>query len=403
MSNKKITYKNLIVIIIIVFIISTILIDLLKRTYTMNRIGKFVSDMEIIEEQINYLEAEYLLWENYNPNEAGNFTAYLQSKNFINANSASNIYIEDFQKIIEDLSKNTSIHWNQNLDQILSNYCYFSPTTILENFNIENSDYYIIINFYTGNIICKNGIKYDGKIFYRHYDLKETLEIKTYQTNIIPQINIVENNGLNKKIKISLEDNKNTSNIAEIYYLVGDDDDEKKRCTELLDYQYITEEKAAYFTINTSGKYNFIVEDTNYIQYPKITIDITLCNKPILEQGMQGIYFDENNNEKVIENIKDPNWYNYSEINFKPAYVKKADGSYWAWLPRFIYKNLQSELIIDFTYNISKTSTTNKSAINYILPKMFEKEITGVWINQKDLSYYTVKKVDFFKKVLTNQ
>lgn len=402
MSNRKITYKNLIIIMIIVFIISAILINVLKRTYTMNKLGKFISDMEILEEQINYLDAEYLLWENYNPNDAGNFSTYLQSKNFINANSASNIYIEDFQKIIEEFSKNTPTHWNKNLDQILSNYCYFSPTTVLENFNIESTDYYIIINFYTGNIICKNGIKYNGKTFFRHYDLKETLEIKTYQTDIIPEINIVENNGLNKKVKISLGDNVNISNIAEIYYLVGDDD-EKKRCTELLDYQYIAEERASYFTINTSGKYQFIVEDTNYIQYPKITIDITLCNKPILESGMQGIYFDESNNEMVIENIKDPNWYNYSDVNFKPAYAKKSDDTYWVWLPRFIYKQLQTEEKIDFVYNISQTSTTNKSTINYELPQIFESEITGIWINEKNLTYYTTQKTDFFKKVLTNQ
>lgn len=118
---------------------------------------------------------------------------------------------------------------------------------------------------------------------------------------------------------------------------------------------------------------------------------------------MQGIYFDENNNEKVIENIKDKNWYDYSDINFKPAYAKKEDGSYWVWLPRFIYKELQTEEKIDFVYNISQTSTTNKSTINYELPKIFESELTGIWINEKNLTYYTTQKADFFKKVLTNQ
>lgn len=228
MSNKKITYKNLIIIITVVFVISTILFVVLEKTYNVNKIGKFVNDMEVLEEQINSLDAKYLLWEEYDPNEAGNFSAYLQSKNFINANSASNIYIEEFQKIIDDFSKNPPKHWNQKLDQILSNYCYFSPSSVLENFNVENSNYYIIINFYTGNIICKNGIKHDGKTFYRHYDLKENLGIKTYQTSIIPEINIVENDGLNKKLKVSLGDNKSFSNIAEVYYLVGEDDTEKK-------------------------------------------------------------------------------------------------------------------------------------------------------------------------------
>lgn len=397
------TYKNLIIIIIGILIIIAILLFSLKKTYNTNKIGRYINDMELIEEQVNYINAEYLLWENYDPNDAGNFTTYLLSKNFVNANSASNIYIEDFQKIIEELNSNSSTKWNSNLDQILTNYCYFTPSSILENFNIENPNYYIIINFYTGNIICKNGIEYNGKLYFRHYDLEENLGIITYQNENIPQIEVVENNGLNKKMKVSLGNGKNAANIAEIYYLIGEGDEDKKRCTELLDYQYITEEKSAYFTINTSGKYEFIVEDTNYMQYPKINIEITLCNKPVLESGMQGIYFDENNNEISIESISDKNWYNYSDANFMPAYAKKEDGSYWVWIPRFIYKQIQDDIKIDFVYNTSQTSTTNKSIINYNLPKIFENNISGIWMKEENLNYYDAQSAYFFKKVLTNQ
>lgn len=403
MNNKGLTYRNLIIIIILILVIIAILLFNAFETYNTSEIGEFINDMELLEEKVNYINEEYLLWEDYDPNEGGNFSSYLQSKKFVNANSASNIYIEEFEKIIEELNNSNLDNWNQNLDQILSNYCYFTPSSIAENFNIE-INYYVIINFYTGNIICKDGINYNGKLFYRHYDLKENFGIKTtYQKEVIPKIEVVENNGLNKKIKVSFENNENNPNIAEIYYLVGETDEDKKRCTEISDYQYIAEEKSAYFTINISGKYEFIVEDTKYSQYPKISIDISLCNKPILEDGMQGVYFDENNNEILINSISDKNWYNYSENNFKPAYAKKADGSYWIWVPRFIYRKLQNDIKVDFVYNISQTSTTNKSTINYKLPKTFDNDDSGIWIREENFNYYNTQSADFFKKLLTNE
>lgn len=124
MSSKRLTYKNLIIIIISIIVITAILLTSLVRIYNINEVRNFISDMELLQEKVSYLNSEYLLWENYDPNEAGNFYAYLQSKNFVNANSASDIYIEEFQKIIDELNNTSSPNWNSSLDQILSNYCY---------------------------------------------------------------------------------------------------------------------------------------------------------------------------------------------------------------------------------------------------------------------------------------
>lgn len=112
---------------------------------------------------------------------------------------------------------------------------------------------------------------------------------------------------------------------------------------------------------------------------------------------MQGIYFDENNNEIFIEHISDKNWYNYSENDFKPAYAKK-DNSYWIWVPRFVYRKLLEDVKIDFVYSISQISTTNKSSINYNLPKIFENDLKGIWIHEENLNYYNLESADFFKK-----
>lgn len=403
MNNKKITFKKLIRIFIIILILCLIVLINFWKTKKTNSVAKFVNDMEQLEEKVSYINEEYLLWEKYNPNEAGNFSAYLQSKNFINASGASNIYVEEFKKIIENLQNDSVSNWNPNLDQILSNYCYFTPSDLAQYFEIENSNYYVIVNFYTGNIISKDGIEYNGKNFYRHYDLENNLGIQIYDNDVIPKIEVVENNGLNKKIKIFFDNVKKQSNISEIYYFIGENDEDKKRCTELPDYQYVSEERCAYFSVNTSGNYRFIVEDTNFVQYPQISINVVLCNKPLLEAGMQGIYFDKNNNEISIESISDVNWYDYSSENFRPAYAKKEDGSYWIWVPRFTYREVQNDLKIDFVYSFSKTSTTSKSTINYELPKVFEESVSGIWMQEKDLNYYNIQSIDFFKKVLTNE
>lgn len=405
MSNKKLKFKNLIKIILGIIVLVFLLLVCFKNMGNTNKVGKYINDMELLEEKVNTINEEYLLWENYDPNEAGNFSSYIQTKNYLNASSASNLYIDDFEKIINELNVDALSNWDSNLDQILSNYCYFTPSLVKQNFGIENQDYYLIINFYTGNIINKNGINYNGKTYYRHYDLEENLGITTYQNNIVPNIEIVENNGLNKKIKISLsnEDNKNNvPNIAEIYYLTDENDENKKRCTEIADYQYISNEKAAYFTIHSTGRYEFIVEDTNYIQYPKVSMDITLCNRPVLEDNVQGIYFDQNKNEVMIKSISDENWYNYSQDDFRPAYSKKEDGSYWVWVPRFIYRELGNEIRVIFVYNTSQTSTTNKQIINYNLPKVFEGELPGIWIKEENIDFSNINYTEFFKKVLTN-
>ena len=61
---------------------------------------KFIYDMELIQENVNKVRNEYINWENYNVNEAGNFLEYTQELGYVNASSASNIYIKEFYQII---------------------------------------------------------------------------------------------------------------------------------------------------------------------------------------------------------------------------------------------------------------------------------------------------------------
>ena len=175
-------------------------------------------------------------------------------------------------------------------------------------------------------------------------------------------------------------DRENIPNILEVYYLI--ENENKKRCSSLSDYTYIEEEKSAYVTIETSGDYSFIIEDTNYIQYPKIDYSFELCNPPVLYPNMTAIYWDEENNEKHISSMYDSNWYDYSSKKLKLANARTDDGNYWVWIPRFAYKENLEKTDLEFIINKSFTSTNGKSLIGYKTHSAFEEDenATGFWV-----------------------
>lgn len=345
-------------------------------------------DMNQIQEKVNQIRKEYILWEDYDANEPNNFYLYLQSLEFANANDSSNIYKDEFTEILNNLNSKNLENWNLSTDSILANYCYFNPRNLEENFDLKDTKLHVIINFYTGNVISKDGVKDDhNQLIYRQYDTSFGNDIvqNDIQKNIIPEIEIVENYGLSKKIKIYFpEDVKDeVANISEVYYFDAnlESPTNYKKCSELLDYEYNYKEKAAYFTINSDENYAFVIEDTNYLQYPKVNLEISLCNSPILVGKMKGIYWDKENNEVEISSKTDPNWYNYSKENFKMANAKTPDGNYWVWIPRFIYKELTDKIDLDFTYESTNVSTKNKTTTNYKLhPAFTEDNIKGFWV-----------------------
>lgn len=388
MKNEKgITLIKLCILIVIYLCIITVSIHFLKSSYKIANLENFVAKMELIQEKVNLVRNQYKLWENYDANEPGNYYSYLQYLKFPNANSSSNIYIENFNKIIFELNNSNINYWDSNTDSIISNYCYFNPSDLENYLGLEDIGLYVIINFYTGNVICRDGILDNGKIIYRQYDTQignHLVSAQINNNNILSKIEVIENNGLSQKVKIYLllEDKKNIPNIKEIYYLDSQEDDVKKKCSNLQDYMYVDSEKAAYFTINTSGEYSFIIEDINYIQYPKVELEVNLCNSPILLDGMKGIYWDLDGNEIEIENEKDSNWYNYSSEDLKMANAKSEDGNYWVWLPRFIYKETKENIELDFVNGTSISSTRNKQTLGYKVHDAFENngKLRGIWI-----------------------
>lgn len=385
MKNEKgITLIQLSIIIVIGICIAFGVLQVIYNSYQNVNLKRYVAKMQLIQEKVNLIRSKYKLWENYNPNEAGNFYVYLQSLGFSNANDSTNEYINEFNQIIDTLNNSHLENWDKNADSIITNYCYFSSNDLQHYLELPNMELDVIINFYSGNVISRQNIYYDKKIIYRQYDTEignNLVVTPIYNSELIPKIEIIENYGLSQKIKIGLE-GEYSPKILDVYYLSDEQDEIKKTCRNLSDYTYNLEENAVYFNINTSGVYTFIVEDTNFIEYPKIEYEFNLCNPPKLEKGMTGIYWDENGVEKTIENISDGNWYNYSKSDFRMANAKTEDGNYWVWIPRYIYKQTTEGIDIEFVNGINNIPTNNKAMIGYEVQKSFQEngEIEGFWI-----------------------
>lgn len=377
-------WKICLIIVFFLFIIGFVF-GIFKSTNKKVILKNYVSKMELLQEKTNFVRNEYKLWENYNPNETGNFYTYLQELGYINANSSSNIYIEEFKKIIENLNSSNLENWNKNTDTIITNYCYFSSNDLKHFWGIDNIKLDVIINFYTGNIISRQGI-YDGKkIIYRQYDTEigsNLTNLQIYNNEIIPEIEIVENYGLEQKIRISLP--KNSSKILQVYYYLENENNNMRLCSKLKNYSYVPEENAIYFNINKSGKYTFIVEDVSFVQYSKIVKEFNLCNPPILLDNMMGIYWDENGIEKQIISVSDYNWYNYAEEDFRMANAKTEDGNYWVWIPRYIFKETIEGIDIEFVSGNTNIATNNKSMAGYKIHEAFSENenISGFWMSK---------------------
>lgn len=381
-KENGISLMKFLVLIVIIFIIVIIAVYSMKNAYEKSNANKYIAEMQLIQEKVNFIRNEYKLWDKYNPNEAGNFNSFLIGLGFVNANSPNNVYMEEFKNIINELNVKVLKNWDSSTDSILTNYFYFSPEELEELLGIKNKNLHVIINFYSGNVISKNGIKENNQIIHRQYDseLGDDLIITSiYNSIVTPTIEIIENKGLTQKIKLSLK-NDNTHIYKAYYY--KDAIENKKLCNTLKNYYYIENENAIYFTIDVSGKYTFIVEDSNFVQYPKIELEVQLCNPPILLENMMGIYWDEHGIEKQITSEYDANWYNYSKQNLYMANAKTEDGNYWVWLPRYLYKETTEGIDIQFVNGTSKIPTNNTILTGYKVQETFSgnNELEGIWV-----------------------
>ena len=267
-SEKGITLIKLCFVIVLIGILFVMTVSSIKSSFEATNLQKFVIRMELIQEKVNLIRREYKVWENYNPNENGNFYEYLKSFGFKNADSKDNIYSTEFNVILKRFNESETEYWDKDVDSILANYYYFAPEDLKFYFELPDFDNHIIINFYTGNIISKEPVEdvNTGEMVYRQYDAEIGSEL-----NLVPIVNeetsvevsVLENYGLRQKIKVTLNSPSEKMlkpNIDEIFYYREEDKHAtRKKCTELVDYVYNSKENYATFTIDRSGKYSFVV------------------------------------------------------------------------------------------------------------------------------------------------
>ena len=147
-EERGITLIKLCFLIVIIAILFVMMFSALKSSFEATDIQKFVVQMELLQEKVNLIRREYKLWNEYDPNEVGNYHLYLESLGFTNANTSPNLYLDEFNKIIENLTIEELEYWDKDTDHILANYYYFEPKDLKDKFGLKNFDNYIIINFY---------------------------------------------------------------------------------------------------------------------------------------------------------------------------------------------------------------------------------------------------------------
>ena len=77
-SEKGITLIKLCFVIVLIGILFVMTVSSIKSSFEATNLQKFVIRMELIQEKVNLIRREYKVWENYNPNENGNFYEYLK-------------------------------------------------------------------------------------------------------------------------------------------------------------------------------------------------------------------------------------------------------------------------------------------------------------------------------------
>lgn len=387
-SSNRLSGKNVLFIMTIIFIVILVVIFQTNRSKKIKELRLKIDYLNAIQEKVYDIRNQYILWEEYDPNLQGNYYDYIKQFDFKNANTASlNPYSEEFKKILLQMDENKKLeYFNHNIDNNLANYYYFDSDEILKEFNIEtDTDMYLIINFYTGNIVTKDPIEdvYSGKMIYQAYEssLGEKLKINKIFEDLDLKLEVIKNYGLKQDIKITFPKDESNISIKETYYYLNDESENKINCSNLDNYKVDSNNKEITFTITKSGNYTFVVTNQNNIDYKKIEKTITLVNKPELLSGMVGIYFDEYGNEKEIADEFDSNWYDYSKDVLKMANAKTADGNYYVWIPRYKYKeNPDGTLNIEYLENETNIPTSMNTALQYKLQDSFKQASKGFWV-----------------------
>lgn len=244
------------------------------------------------------------------------------------------------------------------------NYRYFSSENLKINFNLENIDDDVMINFNTREVVSVNGIKYSEKIYYTQYTIDGGQQIveNSEQITRTPASFSVNKmmNGLNAKLTIS---DISITNGTLSYK-------EKNDADWVTINNYTVQDKQENLTISISGEYQFkLTDNINSENNEEKTISITTTNGP------------KENDEIVISE----NTYDYNINQFA---IGNKDLETYVWIPRFAYEENEEGNNIKFLKGTTNISTEGQyidtETTGYKILDKFKNDdgnkVTGVWV-----------------------
>lgn len=331
MKNEKgITLMSLITAIILIIILATITTYTAIESYSSMREQAFVSKMIALQEKVDVFCDQHSVAD-INSMGVGVADAGTTEKAVLNEVIASGSTLKSWFDV----------------DNIEGNYRFFSTKDIAEKIGLENFDVAIWLNPSTRNVIAVEGVKVDGVMYYRQYDLTGG------QTLQAPVIN--SNTTLNYSVQTY--DNKADIKLEKKYAKVTCN---LKSDTTVISTKVFTHTDT--ITVTESGKYQIVaIDNDRSTELEKRSVDftVTIVNKPLLVDGMTPI--DASGNALTTEDAK-KTWYNYDSSVQQWANVKLKDGSVYVWIPRFAYKiNTNKTIDIKFLSDFSNITTEGKA------------------------------------------
>ena len=116
------------------------------------------------------------------------------------------------------------------------------------------------------------------------------------------------------------------------------------------------------------------------------------ANKPVLAPGMTAIKRSGSSWVNVSNPESDTSWYNYTAGDKMWANATTEDGSYWVWIPRYIYKitanwNSSSTGTIEVQFTKGVDDNWNKDVIGYINLEGTAETSNNKWTNHPGFTF----------------
>lgn len=391
MKNENgITLISLVMTIVLIFILASIGTYTGFESYENMRVQAFVAKMKTIQEAVNNLCEKYSVSE---INEMGfafdSSSIPSDQKNILNT-------------VISDGTAGKLKSWfSSGGDDSTINYRYFTIEQISTILGIKDFDTPIFFNPKTKNVIATDGIKYEGTMYYRQYDLSggETLSEPVVDTdyNLTPYISVQTYNNLGV-IKIDSD-----FTFKEIVYY--------KKENETYNQIGYSQDRDKV-TVNESGTYKIEATTIDGTTKTAEDIEVVIVNKPLLVDGMVPVimsngssYTQMTDDDVKTESDNYKNWYNYAQNEKKWANAKLSDGSIYVWIPRYAYFINGNKIEVEFMKDNSSLITTAGKALasNYrVIPAFadgsttgftngeWDSEISGIWVAKYETTAQTI-------------